>query len=695
MDNRKSQRTRRCASRSCKISVRDLRVTPNNGDREDLVFITEYLTSLLKDIHFNLHQLYGKSDYLKDLATLNRRLKSEGIFFATHVLPILITDLLNLLEGRRAVFPGYKLQKGTNYPRFLRRLFSAVCNDCHDAKVQAAALESIYMVSVSFKKLRGDYDKNILKQQYEEFCTVDASLEDIDLFSDDVSPIVENARSRWSVFAHDITLDHESFKPRPGPGATVDNVQKSKRYAPHVLFKQLDKVFPYDEWFFSHPWDVVEQSRDYLKLLNSSRTSPYSEFLFVPKTREKPRGICKESNEAQFFQQALRSGLAHFISKKLAKHLPLLDQTVHGALALNASYTRDDATIDESEASDRIARTLVSWVSQDNVELHNALMAVSTRWIKPPKLKGLHKSHLETQKFAPMGSGVCFPVMSLIHLFLIQAIISTKIHDITAETKQDFLDRVSVYGDDIVVPSHCVPYIYEWLPRFGMKINQDKSYYRSFFRESCGTHGYKGHEVTPVYIKYTNSTHNSDMSETQLISLLESETQLYSRNYTSTAAFLRRAIHAKWRKTSLPYVCTGSPLLGFRRPSTSMEITNFNTSGYRRKWDVALQSWAYRVPVLKVRSVVGQINAHNEAYLRYQCVSARETARLRSATIDDLVNAICFSCSTAEERQKILSDTPVMQWDVLDSVTGLKASRTFLPESVCHNVAERLEVSIP
>jgi hypothetical protein len=183
---------------------------------------------------------------------------------------------------------------------------------------------------------------------------------------------------------------------------------------------------------------------------------------------------------------------------------------VHQVLALLASIDREDATIDESEASDRIARCLIWYMTQNTPEYRAALMAVSTKFVKPPSWAS-QKDLLRTHKFAPMGSAVCFPMMSLVHYFLVKAIILVKGEDSSYENKVRLCARVSVYGDDIVLPSSVVPLVYKWLPMFGMKINQTKSFAKSYFRESCGCHAYKGVDVTPVYHKY-NNFYSTDVS---------------------------------------------------------------------------------------------------------------------------------------------------------------------------------------
>jgi hypothetical protein len=544
-----------------------------------------------------------------------------------------MSGILSWLEHGSTSFPQFKLQRGTNYPCFLKRMFAIVTDDVnYNAETQATALDLIYNLSVAFKKLRGRPDMESHQQQYDEFVAVDGMLGDIDFSSPELEPIMSSIATQWYNFAADLTIDDLECVPRPGPGAVVGNVPKHARYAPSVMFKQLDDVFPYESWFYSHPWDIVQESRSYNCLVNEAVPYPHSEWLLVPKTFLKWRGICKEANEVQFIQQGLRRQLYAQIERKLSKGIPIRDQEVHRKLALSASGNRRDATIDESEASDRIARILIRHMTSLTPEYRDALMACSTKFVKPPRWTNTVEL-LETQKFAPMGSAVCFPIMSLLHYFLVKAIILIYSEDRSYKTLHDLCNRVSVYGDDIVLPSSSVPLVYEWLPKFGMKINQTKSYAKSFFRESCGMHAFKGCDITPVYIKYTNFSSIDVSDAKQLASLIAAEELLFHKSKKKTAAFLRAHIEAKWPK--LPYVSNVTPLVGYRRPPFSADLTDFSflpSKTTSRKWDRWHQSFKYRLRVWDVVTESGIIPAENQGYLRAQCLHPQRDVNIAWTT---------------------------------------------------------------
>nr|QDH88333.1 MAG: hypothetical protein H4Bulk474689_000001 [Leviviridae sp.] len=91
-----------------------------------------------------------------------------------------------------------------------------------------------------------------------------------------------------------------------------------------------------------------------------------------------------------------------------------------------------------------------------------------------------------------MGNGFTFELESLIFWALCSSVVSH-----LGGSESD----VAVYGDDIVVPVDCVDECVRLLEFCGFTLNMDKSFWRGSFRESCGMHYFKGHDVTPLYVK--------------------------------------------------------------------------------------------------------------------------------------------------------------------------------------------------
>jgi hypothetical protein len=84
-----------------------------------------------------------------------------------------------------------------------------------------------------------------------------------------------------------------------------------------------------------------------------------------------------------------------------------------------------------------------------------------------------------------MGNGFTFELESLLFYALCSAV----------------TNNVSVYGDDIIVPTSSVEEVINLLNDCGFELNLSKSYFTGYFRESCGADSVCGVDVTPVYLR--------------------------------------------------------------------------------------------------------------------------------------------------------------------------------------------------
>jgi hypothetical protein len=251
------------------------------------------------------------------------------------------------------------------------------------------------------------------------------------------------------------------------------------------------------------------------------------------------------------------------------------------------------ATIDMSAASDRISRELVFRLFGDT-DLWDMLDAVSTRVIQFPKEVHDVASKLYVQKYAPMGSAVCFPVMAITHFALIKAIVQLS----TVGNAKEVSKHIYVYGDDIILPREAVQAVYDYLPLFGMKINETKSFHSSYFRESCGVHAYKGMDVTPVYNNYTITPTHERKDTTTLLSLIAKEHAYYYKLYACTAQVIRERTHQVYGQ--LPETAVYSPLLGWKRDGQDHSSDQWERAKGLR-YDSDLQTYSLRLQCVEPR----------------------------------------------------------------------------------------------
>lgn len=211
-----------------------------------------------------------------------------------------------------------------------------------------------------------------------------------------------------------------------------------------------------------------------------------SRLQFVPKTYKKLRSISMEPASLMFFQQGTKDNLYKYIERNLSWCIDLRHQERNREYARLGSSTGAYCTIDLSAASDSVGYALV-----------HDLFEGTTLW---PELLGLRSfktelpdgSELRLQKFAPMGSALCFPTECLIFASVCE--FAARMARANGYTPFDF----SVYGDDICCPSYMYDCIVQLLVALGFSVNETKSFHSGPYRESCGKEYYNGWDITCI-----------------------------------------------------------------------------------------------------------------------------------------------------------------------------------------------------
>jgi len=271
--------------------------------------------------------------------------------------------------------------------------------------------------------------------------------------------------------------------------------------------------------------ELGEEGVGYVKIVPGNR------IVTVPKNYKTDRTIAIEPCMNMYIQK----GIGALMRRRLkAAGCDLDDQTRNQRLARVGSITGTLATIDLSMASDTISRELVS------------------RIIRPDWLEALEQSRspfgvlpsgkkIFYQKFSSMGNGYTFELESLIFYSL--ALAWTHLHG-------EEVTRVSVYGDDIILPSTVAGSFCGLLQFCGFKVNEKKSYWTGPFRESCGKHYYLGHDISPFYIR-------RPVNNLTELFLLHNNLQRWAWRaemdcLDNLLRSIRRLAPARWRRPSLP-----------------------------------------------------------------------------------------------------------------------------------------------
>lgn len=276
---------------------------------------------------------------------------------------------------------------------------------------------------------------------------------------------------------------------------------------------------------------------------------------FVPKTYKTFRTICMEPIPYMWMQQAVRLWLEEAIALgPLGRHVRLANQEHNQNLARLGSIHRTYDTIDLSSASDSIAWTLVRLLFPAKVLRH--LLATRTDSVTIGDVL-----RMEVQKFAPMGSAVCFPIQSIIfssvviyvslcktynvdfrnHMWLnnvdVEAMYNTVYPQRPRKNHNDYVP-FSCYGDDIITDSRLTGEVIDALIELGFDINRDKSFVGkdTSFRESCGKEYFNGNDVSPMKLKLKTIT--KSMKIDALGGLIDQINQAYNEGYSN----MRRAL---------------------------------------------------------------------------------------------------------------------------------------------------------
>lgn len=159
----------------------------------------------------------------------------------------------------------------------------------------------------------------------------------------------------------------------------------------------------------------------------------------------------------------------------------------HRRLAEQASIDDTLATIDLSSASDMICFWLVR-LAVRNDRWFNLLDLLRTKFTEI-KL-GKEKVWWKLEKFASMGNGFTFELETLLFYSLLKCVVPPSRHH-----------EISVYGDDMILPSEYYDDAIAALSYAGFVPNKKKSYGSGPFRESCGGDYHSGQNVRPVFIR--------------------------------------------------------------------------------------------------------------------------------------------------------------------------------------------------
>lgn len=486
------------------------------------------------------------SDF-RDLKKIESRVKHEGFSFLTITLPAFCKGVeVSLSQGRidpsfrHTHFRGFRFNGAI--PAFLQgmlgRLFDIETGRLYDDSLLSDALSisvvsSVRQFCLAFKKLEIDCTPKRVRQAIESFVTIEQSFNEFQVPEEDLAKFRKVSSVLWDNLV--FRIRDLQFVPRHGPGATAERVSGNQKYNWRIWHDRLDNYFPLFEYaYVSSALDTEEVKA--ITFVPEDREQPVR-VTPVPKTLKGPRIIAIEPCCMQYAQQAIRDVLYEQLELDPVTrgHINFRDQSVNQDMALKSSSTGQFATIDLSDASDRVPRSLALDMFRAYPELQGAIDACRSTRAELPDGRIIGPLN----KFASMGSALCFPIESMyFYTICVAALLDYQDLPITYESVFRCSRNVYIYGDDIIVPTDAASIVLEYLQKYNCKVNASKSFWSGSFRESCGVDAYKGMQVTPVYVRRERPKDMQQVSE--LISWSATANLFFKKGYYHTAEFMHK-----------------------------------------------------------------------------------------------------------------------------------------------------------
>lgn len=494
----------------------------------------------------------------RDYAYLERRSQEEGWHFLANRLPALDKALLQGLSSGVFIPPDdFRCLNGERVPRFLRELWIQIFTPTGELlEIGIASPIAVQMLRQVFgfvykADVPCDPDKNAFAVQ--QFVATENEL--VRSLSELKDPI-----DGTHVWDHDRTLQlaslligrlfcdysRDKLVFRHGPGVTSNCPIEDKF---ETRLSQFPSVWEFGNSFFFNERDINERSSRFEIMTHKNLFEvPTASLKLVPKDARGPRIISAEPVENQWAQQGIRGYMYERVHANplTSGHVNFTDQSVNRTMAYAASVTRNWATLDLKEASDRVTCDLVERVFSKVPTLLRDFVATRSEVTQLPSGRVLRLA-----KFAPMGSALCFPVLATV----IWSIIVASFVEL-GWTLDQAIQLVYIYGDDVIVPSSVAEYATAALERYLLLVNRDKSFVFSRFAESCGGDYFDGNDVTPLRLRRCPTNPSDPEVAASLVPLAN---ELTSLGYVELAERLYEIVEGEYGK--LPYGYSCSPFL--------------------------------------------------------------------------------------------------------------------------------------
>lgn len=511
-----------------------------------------FIAHVLVDISMMHEEVYNLSHCERDFVFASQRCGVEGIDFLTKVCPALGKALDKALSGGDqfdATALGFPAKDGSRLPIFMGELFEQVLSEngtllpCACTQIVRDIRQFCYLfykyelgytdeqeqsVLNKFERTEEELSSSPAQQRISELlddptCTPKRRRLDRSNDQGQTTPFGVAVRESKYLLARLFgSFDPKDIYPRHGPGAVAGKQKPWDKFRWKNVSARITQQYPLDAYFYASTGAVCDSIQEIQSLEQQDLPA---RVILVPKDSRGPRLISAEPVDFQWVQQGLGRAIVDLVERDpLTKwNVFFTDQAPNQRGALLGSATGRYATLDLNEASDRVSLSLVRLLFPEHV--YTCLEACRSSSTVLPNGK-----ELKLNKFAPMGSSLCFPILALTVWALL----------VGAAPDEDTMNGILVYGDDVIVPTAYAARAIEHLESFGLKVNQDKSCTSGLFRESCGIDAFKGESVTPVRFRTVWSSSRSANAYPSWVSYANS---LWDRHYYCSYDYIVTRLH--------------------------------------------------------------------------------------------------------------------------------------------------------
>lgn len=499
---------------------------------------------------------------IRDFKTVSDRVKYEGLSFLTITLPSFGKDFeKSLAQGSvdRDLFKGFPFRGGA--PKFLGGFLDLVFDRGTGLLVQNPNITAIFairqltLMNGKLERMCSDARISVAMEGFvdceKELKLCDSRRSEAEMFS-----FHRMSHLLWDSVWQKVDRDIDLFRiiPKHGPGSTADKLKGNQKFRQTEWTWRLEKVFSSADFLIPSPRLSFLDNLDRVKFLEPGAERPVR-VVGVPKTMDKPRLIAIEPTCTQYVQQGISESIVKHIEHDdiMSWFVGFSDQLPNRDMARIGSQKCELATLDLSEASDRVSNQLVLEMLRWHPSASQGIQSCRSR-----KADVLGHGVIRLAKFASMGSALTFPLEAMVF----STVVFLGIQDVLKRplTQGDLLSlrgQVRIYGDDIIIPIGFVHAVVERLQTFGFKVNLKKSFYTGKYRESCGGDFYDGDDVTVVRVRHDLPSRRQDAQE--LISAVSLRNRMYNAGLFQVTDYLDKLIG---RLIPFPIVLSTSPILG-------------------------------------------------------------------------------------------------------------------------------------